>query len=181
MPPSKLIDSYKEHVASLERRLLADDAMREAVGGEFIAVGKLTYYLLRSLGLSDGQLVVDVGCGSGRLAVQIAPFPGIRYIGCDVVERLVDYARKLSDRPDWGFVRSDGAAIPCGDAMADFVCCISVFTHLPHEGTFRYFRESARVLKSRGPPGSSRSSSSGSPCTCSPSSPPLTTPSRATT
>jgi SAM-dependent methyltransferase len=150
MPENKLINSYKEHVAALERRLQTDEAMREAVGGEFMAVGKLTYYLLRSLGLADGQLVVDVGCGSGRLAAQLAPFGGIRYIGCDVVGRLVEYASKLSGRPDWRFVHSDGSRIPCEDGAADFVCFFSVFTHLPHEDTFRYFRESARVLKPGG-------------------------------
>ncbi|HEY5078234.1 MAG TPA: class I SAM-dependent methyltransferase [Opitutaceae bacterium] len=150
MHDDKLIGSYREHVATLETRLKTDEAMREAVGGEFIAVGKLTYYLLRSLGLSDGQLVADVGCGSGRLAVQLAHFPGIRYIGCDVVDRLVDYARTLSGRPDWTFVRTGGAEIPCEAGAADFVCFFSVFTHLPHEGTFRYFREAARVLKPGG-------------------------------
>jgi ubiquinone/menaquinone biosynthesis C-methylase UbiE len=144
------LDAYREHVAALERRLGTDEALREAVGGEFVAVGKLVYHLLRSLGLADGHLVVDVGCGSGRLSVQLAPFGGIRYIGCDVVERLVDCASKLSNRPDWAFVVTDGGRIPCENSTADFVCFISVFTHLLHEDTFRYFRESARVLKPGG-------------------------------
>ena len=143
-------DAYRDHVAALESRLETDAALREAVGGEFVAVGKLTYYLLRSLGLADGHLVVDVGCGSGRLSVQLAHFKGIKYIGCDVVERLVDCASRLSNRPDWTFRVTDGHSIPCGNEAADFVCFISVFTHLPHEDTFRYFRESARVLKSGG-------------------------------
>jgi SAM-dependent methyltransferase len=134
--------SYEEHVADLESRLKRDEALRVAVGGEFIAVGKLEYYLLRSLGLADGHLVVDVGCGSGRLSVQLAPFPGIRYIGCDVVDRLVAYAAELSQRPDWTFVQTRGDAVPCADGAADFACFFSVFTHLSHEDTFRYFRES---------------------------------------
>lgn len=139
--------SYIEHVASLEERLDSDAALREAVGGNFVAIGKLEYHLLRSLGLRDGHLVVDVGCGSGRLACQLAPFPGIRYVGCDVVPRLLEYARGLCSRADWEFVLSDGVRIPAADASADFAVFFSVFTHLPHEDTFRYFRESARVLK----------------------------------
>jgi SAM-dependent methyltransferase len=142
--------SYQEHVADLEGRLKRDEALRVAIGGEFIAVGKLEYYLLRSLGLADGHLVVDVGCGSGRLSVQLAPFPGIRYIGCDIVDRLVAYASELSQRPDWTFVCTKGEGIPCGDGAADFVCFFSVFTHLSHEETFRYFREAARVLRPGG-------------------------------
>jgi ubiquinone/menaquinone biosynthesis C-methylase UbiE len=124
--------------------------MRRAIGGEFNAVGKLEHHLLRSLGLSDGHLVVDVGCGSGRLSVQLAPFPGIRYVGVDIVKSLVAYASGLSKRPDWSFICSDGSKIPCGDGAADFVCFFSVFTHLLHEDIFRYFGETARVLKPGG-------------------------------
>ena len=72
--------SNNEHAAEFERRLGTDAGLREAIGGDFVAVGKLEYHLLCSLGLSDGHLVVDVGCGSGRLACQLALFPGIRYV-----------------------------------------------------------------------------------------------------
>jgi len=143
-------ESNQDLVAALERRSQRDEAMRSAIGGEFAAVGKLEHHLLRSLGLSDGHLVVDVGCGSGRLSAQLAPFPGIRYIGSDVAGRLLAYACELSRRPDWSFVCTEGARIPCEDDAADFVCFFSVFTHLLHEDTFRYFGESARVLKRGG-------------------------------
>ena len=142
--------AYQAHVARLEERLSRDQALREAIGGEFVAAGKMEYHLLRSLGLSDGHLVVDVGCGSGRLACQLAPFPSIRYIGSDVVPRLLDYAKDLTARPDWQFVATEGDRIPCGDAQADYVCFFSVFTHLLHEDTFRYFREARRCLRPGG-------------------------------
>ncbi len=142
--------SYVEHVAALERRLQTDDALRSAVGGEFLAIGKLEYQLLRSWGLRDGHTVVDVGCGSGRLAFQLAPFPAISYLGCDVVPRLLSYASDLCKRPDWTFAETSGSRIPCPDATADFACFFSVFTHLPHEDTFRYMREASRVLKPGG-------------------------------
>jgi SAM-dependent methyltransferase len=142
--------SYRKHVADLELQLGSEEGLRLAIGGEFSAVGKLEYYLLRSLGLSDGHLVVDVGCGSGRLAIQLAHFPGISYIGIDVVARLVEFSSRLTARPDWRFHVTDGNLIPCNNDAADFVCFFSVFTHLPHEGTFRYFREASRSLKKGG-------------------------------
>jgi len=142
--------SYTDHVAELQKRLNTDEALRSAVGGDFVAVGKLEYYLLRSLGLADGHLVVDVGCGSGRLACQLAPFPGIRYFGSDVVQSLLSYAGDLCRRPDWHFILTNGTSIPCPDALADFVCFFSVFTHLLHEDSFRYFRETRRCLKPGG-------------------------------
>ena len=86
--------AYIDHVRRLEQRIeCKDEAMRLAVGGEFDAVGKLEYYLLRSLGLSSGHLVIDVGCGSGRLAQQLAGDTSIRYVGTDVVPRLLEAAR----------------------------------------------------------------------------------------
>src|SRR6476469_4392480 len=66
MPGNSRNQAYIDHVRRLEQRIeCKDEAMRLAVGGEFDAVGKLEYYLLRSLGLSSGHLVIDVGCGSG--------------------------------------------------------------------------------------------------------------------
>jgi SAM-dependent methyltransferase len=141
---------YRDHVAELERRLSTDEALSNAVGGEFVAIGKLEYHLLRSLGLTAGHLLIDVGCGSGRLATQLAPFQEIRYIGCDVVPRLIEYARDLCQRPDWQFEVTSGTTIPCADAAADFTCFFSVFTHLTHLDTFRYFREAHRALKPGG-------------------------------
>ncbi len=141
---------YRDHVAGLERRLSTDRALSQAVGGEFVAVGKMEHYLLRSLGLRDGHRVVDVGCGSGRLACQLAPFPHLHYVGCDVVPRLLAHARDLCRRPDWRFVHTDGISIPCADESTDFACFFSVFTHLVHEDTYRYFLEAVRVLKPGG-------------------------------
>lgn len=147
---ARLNASYVDHVTTLEQRLSTDAALRHAVGGEFIAIGQLEYQLLRSRGLKDGHLVVDVGCGSGRLACQLAPFPAIRYLGTDVAPRLLDYARELCARPDWQFVHTNGTTIPCADTTADFVTFFSVFTHLPQEQIFRYLREAHRVLKPGG-------------------------------
>jgi SAM-dependent methyltransferase len=142
--------AYADHVADLENRLGADEALKQAIGGEFIAVGKLEYHLLRSLGLADGHMVIDVGCGSGRLACQLAPFDGISYLGCDVVQSLLDHAKSLSRRADWKFELTDGTSIPAREGVADYAVFFSVFTHLLHEDSFKYFREAARVLKPGG-------------------------------
>jgi len=150
MPNTGFKAAYLDHVADLERRLKHDDALRQAIGGEFTAVGKLEHYLLRSLGLKEGHVVVDVGCGSGRLACQLAPYEGIQYIGCDVVPQLLEYAKMLCKRPDLQFLATDGITIPAATGAADYVVFFSVFTHLLHEDSFRYFREAARVLRPGG-------------------------------
>lgn len=121
-----------------------------AVGGDFGAVGRLEFALLRSLGLKPTDTVVDVGCGSGRLAVQLAPWLRGKYHGTDVLEPLLEHAQALCGRSDWEFTRTDGEAIPVEADVADFVCFFSVFTHIRHEDSWRYLLEAKRVLKPGG-------------------------------
>jgi ubiquinone/menaquinone biosynthesis C-methylase UbiE len=125
-------------------------AYEAAVGGDFITVGKLELALLKKLGLFTTSSVVDAGCGSGRLALQLAPFPQVSYLGTDVVPALLDYARKLVDRSDWRFEKTDGIAIPTTDNSADFITFFSVFTHITHEDCYRYLKEAKRVIKPGG-------------------------------
>ena len=140
--------AYIDHVRRLEQRLgSGNEALRLAVGGESEAVGKLEYYLLRSLGLTTGPLVVDIGCGSGRLAQQLAPDKGIRYIGTDVVPRLIESAQALTMRDDWKFSVVDDVQIPCTDNVADFVTFFSVLTHTTHEESFKIPSRGVTMLK----------------------------------
>ncbi|MBC7368507.1 MAG: class I SAM-dependent methyltransferase [Undibacterium sp.] len=142
--------SYVTHVAKLKQALQKDQALREAIGGEFIAIGALQRSLLISLGLKSDSWVVDVGCGSGRLACQLAPMKDLHYVGIDVVSELLEYAAQLAERKDWEFLQTRSTDIPCADQTADFVCFFSVFTHLSHEDVFRYLREAKRILKPGG-------------------------------
>ncbi|PTX92578.1 hypothetical protein DB354_14715 [Opitutus sp. ER46] len=142
--------SYVDFVADLKSRLGEDEAMRRAVGGDFFAVGALQRQLLESLGLRDGQCVVDVGCGSGRLACQLAAYEHLRFMGFDVVPDLISYAKRLCHRDDWEFDVTDGARIRVADGTADFVCFFSVFTHLLQEDCYRYLQEAMRVLRPGG-------------------------------
>jgi len=151
MPGTSRNQAYIDHVRRLEQRVdCKDDAMRLAVGGEFDAVGKLEHYLLRSLGLSSGHLIIDVGCGSGRLAQQLAGDKSIRYVGTDVVPRLLESAKASTGRNDWEFHLVEGIRIPCPDNVADFVTFFSVLTHTTHLESFKYLQEAARCLKQGG-------------------------------
>lgn len=125
-------------------------AMSLAVGGDFEAVGALEFCLLKHLGLQPDQAVIDVGCGSGRLATQLKDYLTGRYVGIDVVPELYEYARRQCGRDDWTFYSAPGTTIPEPDEAADFVTFFSVFTHLTHEETYRYLQEAKRVLKPGG-------------------------------
>ena len=96
--------------------------MSLAVGGDFEAVGMLEYFLLIQNGLQRQNTVVDVGCGSGRLAFQLREFLTGPYVGTDVVPALYEYARSICERPDWKFLLTTGLTIPVVDNYADIVC-----------------------------------------------------------
>lgn len=126
------------------------NAHEKAVGGDFDAVGYLEFQLLRSVGLQRDSSIVDVGCGSGRLASQLAPWLTGPYLGTDVLGSLLAYARELCARDDWKFVETNGFDIPAPDNSADFVVFFSVLTHISHEDSWKYILESRRVLRPGG-------------------------------
>lgn len=141
-------ERYQEKLrgtAGMERT----DAMARMVGDNFDTVGILECAILENLGLQRGHTVIDVGCGSGRLALKLRDHP-IAYVGTDVVPELLQHAEGLCRRPDWRFCHAPGVTILEPAESADFVVFFSVFTHLLTEDTFRYLREAARVLKDGG-------------------------------
>jgi ubiquinone/menaquinone biosynthesis C-methylase UbiE len=124
--------------------------MSQAIGGEFEAMGLMERDLIISQGLPPDGFVIDVGCGSGRLAVPLSSYLTGGYLGTDVVPDLLTYASGLVGRPDWRFEVADGFTIPAADQSADIVCFFSVFTHLLHEESYAYLLEARRVLKPTG-------------------------------
>jgi SAM-dependent methyltransferase len=134
----------------LKARMPHDEAMQYAIGGGFDAIGPIEVALLRHYGLLQDGRLVDVGCGSGRLAQPLAAWLKGTYLGIDLVPDLVAHARKVAARPDWRFEVIDHIGIPDADGTADMVCFFSVLTHLLHEQTFWYLEEARRVLKPGG-------------------------------
>ncbi|CDH44127.1 class I SAM-dependent methyltransferase [Candidatus Contendibacter odensensis] len=149
----KIPDFLKSYSKQTKELLKFNDekkAMSLAVGGDFEAVGLLEYYLLIQQGLKPVDTVVDVGCGSGRLASQLRSYLSGLYVGIDVVPELFQYAESICSRPDWKFYAAPGLKIPEPDNSADFICFFSVFTHLLHEETFQYLEDARRVIKPNG-------------------------------
>lgn len=142
--------SYSHLVKSLLKRQSVDLAMSAAVGGEFEAIGMLERELLIYLGLETDEYLIDVGCGSGRLAKSLSQYLGGSYLGIDIVPELLEYAAKITRRPDWRFEVAPGLSIPENNGQADMVCFFSVFTHLLHEHSYLYLKEAKRVLKPSG-------------------------------
>lgn len=141
---------YSRMVASLRAKYPQEEAMQRAVGGEFEEVGRDQITFLEEQGLRDGMAVVDLGCGSGRTAVQLAKrLPKCSYVGIDVVQDLLDHAKSICP-PSYRFIRSAAVAFPLPDASADMIIAFSVFTHLLHEECYAYLQDAVRVLRPGG-------------------------------
>jgi ubiquinone/menaquinone biosynthesis C-methylase UbiE len=141
---------YERFVSRLRSEHPEEEAMSLAVGGRFEQVGNIELALLQHFGLRPDSYLIDVGCGSGRLAKPLTSYLSGHYSGFDVVADLVEYARKISGRPDWRFGIVDHIEIPEPDGCADMVCFFSVLTHLMHEQSYWYLEEAIRVLKPGG-------------------------------
>ena len=77
----------------------------------------LTSRLGRALRVGPGDLVVDVACGPGTSALQLA-----RETGCEVIG--VDLAPPpAADDPRVRFVRGDAEALPLADGSVDGALC----------------------------------------------------------
>jgi SAM-dependent methyltransferase len=142
---------YIEAVGRLMDNPNRHEAMGLAVGGDYEYIGTIMRELLIAAGLRPNDYLIDVGCGSGRLAVALKRYLTGRYLGFDVVPQLLEYARESAAQPDWRFEESDGRPrIPEADNTADMVCFFSVLTHLEHEDSFLYLADAKRVLQSGG-------------------------------
>jgi ubiquinone/menaquinone biosynthesis C-methylase UbiE len=152
MPERKanLKRAYEQWVAQWKGERPLDQAMHLAVGGEFETMGAIELDIVKHFGLGSTDYLIDVGCGSGRLAKPLSSYLKGRYLGIDVVPDLVDYASRITARPDWRFKVVDHIGIPEQDGRADMVCFFSVLTHLLHEQGYWYLQEARRVLKPQG-------------------------------
>src|SRR5262245_32420014 len=142
--------AYEQWVARWKGDQPLEQAMHLAVGGEFETMGAIECDIVKHFGLASTGYLIDVGCGSGRLAKPLSAYLRGPYLGIDIVPELVDYARRITARPDWRFAVVDHIGIPERDHQADMVCFFSVLTHLLHEQGYWYLQEAQRVLKPGG-------------------------------
>lgn len=142
---------YRRLVSELKKRFNGDTikVMHKAVGGDFGFYGQVLADTLRLAGLHDGMHVIDLGCGSGRLATVLGRDYELTYQGIDVVPDLIAYARTITPA-NYRFDVVERIHIPAADCSADMICAFSLFTHLLHEETYLYLEEVKRVLKPSG-------------------------------
>ena len=147
-------DDYRQNIMIEIESRIGDVGYAVAVGSpsweSFYEFGRLEAALLAQYGLRECRLLVDVGCGSGRLALSLPDSFTGEYLGTDISEPLLNHLSKMRNDPRFRFVHVDGLTIPLADGAADMVSMFSLLTHLRHEDSFLYLRDTRRVLRSGG-------------------------------
>jgi ubiquinone/menaquinone biosynthesis C-methylase UbiE len=97
------------------------------------------------------DVVMDLGCGIGRVARYVAPCCRSLW-AVDASERMLSLAReRLEGLPNIDFARSEGTRIPSIDSSSvDFVYSILTLQHLEREDAFLLLRDVYRVLRPGG-------------------------------
>lgn len=131
------LTAYSKHT---DLRVEADP--HQAIGGEWETHGILQRDFLIDQGLRAKHRLLDLGCGTGRLASKIVPYLDVgNYTGADISPKALDHARQLAFDEEWAqrlpeFVRidaMDGTLKTLQHAAFDMIWSHSVWTHLPAE------------------------------------------------
>jgi demethylmenaquinone methyltransferase/2-methoxy-6-polyprenyl-1,4-benzoquinol methylase/phosphoethanolamine N-methyltransferase len=102
---------------------------------------------------APGEKVLDVGCGTGTLAIAIKPQVGTGEVhGIDASPEMIQVAKEKSakDGSDIDFRVALIEAIPFPDASFDLVTSSLMLHHLPDDLKAKGFLEIRRVLKPGG-------------------------------
>jgi SAM-dependent methyltransferase len=149
--------------------LLPPGSLHSVGSPDFVAVGEEFYrYFIDICGLAPHARILDVGCGTGRMAKPLTRYlHSGSYEGIDIVAPSIKWCQTTyaARHPNFHFHFADiynkaynpagqyRAAVypfPFADASFDFVFLTSVFTHMLPPDVEHYLAEIARVLKSGG-------------------------------
>jgi len=107
---------------------------------------KFKKLLLESISVSDGDSVLDVGCGNGTLLSRIATQKSIQGFGTDISSQMVKNA--ASRYPNLEFAVSDCEKIPFGDNSMNVITVCAAYHHFPKVDAFAV--EATRLLTNGG-------------------------------
>jgi SAM-dependent methyltransferase len=129
---------------------------------QFVAVGDRLAELMVEAGLERSDRVLDIGCGSGRIAAGLANVLTTgQYEGFDVDKSRIAWAQEHIELPQFTFrhvkvrnglysrrtlKRGANFTFPYPDRSFDFAIATSLFTHLVPDDASHYLKEVARVL-----------------------------------
>jgi SAM-dependent methyltransferase len=137
---STTLDEAKRHVIGV-----TDEDALQATGEETLR------FLQESVGIRKDDVVLEIGCGIGRVGRLVAPICR-KWIGCDVASNMLSLtAERLRDLANVELKEISGYDLSgVADASVDVVYCTVVFMHLESWDRYNYILEAFRVLRPSG-------------------------------
>ena len=137
--------STTEDQAKLHVLGVTDEAALQSTGEETLR------FLQESVGIGKDDVVLEIGCGVGRVGKVVAPLCR-KWIGCDVASNMLSLtAQRLKDFSNVELVELSGYDLSgIADASVDVVYCTVVFMHLEPWDRYNYISEAFRVLRPKG-------------------------------
>lgn len=140
-----------DYVPALRFRSLT--SVYDPVARFFVRENRIKSALLEGADLVDGQRILDVGCGTGTLAIRAAErVPGAAIVGLDGDPQVLERAERKAAETGRK-IRFDEALstqLPYEDASFDRILSTLVFHHLTSADKTRTAAEIARVLRPGG-------------------------------
>jgi ubiquinone/menaquinone biosynthesis C-methylase UbiE len=115
--------------------------------------GRFKELLVEQAAPAPGQRILDLGCGTGTLAIQVKRrVPGAEVVGLDADPEMLDRARRKAEAGGAEIELMEGysTALPYEDEAFDRVLSTLFFHHLDPEPKRQTAREIARVLREGG-------------------------------
>ena len=115
--------------------------------------GRFKEMLVEQAAAEPGQRVLDLGCGTGTLAIQVKQRqPGAEVIGLDADPAMLERGRSKASEAGADVQLDEGYSteLPYEDASFDRVLSTLFFHHLDPEPKRQTAREIARVLRKGG-------------------------------
>jgi ubiquinone/menaquinone biosynthesis C-methylase UbiE len=115
--------------------------------------GRFKELLVEQAAPAPGQRVLDLGCGTGTLAIQVKRRqPAAEVAGLDADPEMLDQARAKAERSGVELELTEGFSneLPYEDASFDRVLSTLFFHHLDPQPKRQTAREIARVLRPGG-------------------------------
>lgn len=161
---------YRTGIVVFRRDPLVPPSWLHCIGdGDYAEIGEEFFrYFTEIAGLKPHERVLDVGCGTGRMARPLTKYlTDGSYDGLDIVEPSIKWCQKtytprfrnfhfhFTDIHNKAYNRSGTCQaaqyrFPFNDSSFDLVFLTSVFTHMLPADMENYLREIKRVLKPGG-------------------------------
>ena len=137
--------STTEEQAKLHVIGVTEETALQATGEETL------WFLQESVGILKDDVVLEIGCGIGRVGRVVAPLCR-KWIGCDVASNMLSLAaERLKDLSNVELMEISGYNLSVvADVSVDVVYCTVVFMHLESWDRYNYISEAFRALRPRG-------------------------------